>query len=114
MTTSSKKKKKSGLITARTPQGAENQLIGMAMELAAKKLSDGTASSQIVTHFLKLATVKEQLENEKLRADLRVSEAKIKHLESQATSIDLYEKAIKAFRSYSGTNVDEDEEDYDE
>lgn len=113
METIKRKEKERKGITARTPEGVENQLIGLAIDYAAKKLLDGTASSQIVTHFLKLATTKEKLENEKLRADLRVADAKIKRMEQQTTSQKLYEEAIKAFKSYSG-NVDEDEDDYDE
>lgn len=96
---------------ARTPKAKENQLINMAYRLAEAKFKDGTASSQLITHFLKLATVREELENERLRADLELSRAKIKHMESQATSQELYEKALTAFRSYSGTNIEYEDDD---
>lgn len=107
------KSKKTGVINARTPEGVEGQLISLAVNLAAKKLRDGTASSQLITHFLKLATERERLENERLRTELKVSEAKIKHMEAQDTSKELYEEAIRAFRSYSGKQSDEDEDEYD-
>lgn len=103
--------KKKRRAPARNPAARENELINLAVKLAEKQLKDGTATSQVITHFLKLATTREQLENERLRADLRLSEAKVKHLESQATANELYEEAIKAFRSYSGYN---EEEFYDE
>lgn len=95
---------------ARTPEARENQLINKAVNLAERKLDDGTASSQIIALLLNLATQKSRLELEKLRSDLRVADAKIKAMEASETSKDLYEKAIKAFRSYSG----QEEEDYDD
>lgn len=95
---------------ARTPEGRENQLINLAIDLAEKQLRDGSASSQVITHFLKLATVKEQLENEKLRADLRVAEAKIDNYKSQADIKGLYEKAINAMKEYAGFGTVEEEE----
>lgn len=109
------KKEKRSLPPARSPEARTNQLINLAFSLAEKKLRDGSASSQVITHFLELGTIREQLQNEKLRSDLKVAEAKIKHLESQSTSEELYAKAISAFRSYSGTPSDvyEDEDDED-
>lgn len=99
---------------ARTPAARENQLINLAVDLAERKLRDGTASSQIITTLLHLATSKNQLEMEKLRSDLRVSDAKVKQMEDQAYSKDLYEKAIAAFRSYSGSGEPMDEYDDEE
>lgn len=113
MAETARTKKKREYAPARSPEAKENQMINLAFKLAEKKLKEGTASSQLITHFLKLATTREELENEKLRADLLVADAKVKHLQSQATSQDLYEKAIKAFRSYVGTPEEEDD-DYDD
>lgn len=96
---------------ARTPEKRENQLINLAMDLAEQKLRDGTASSQLISHFLKLATTKEELENERLRADLKLSEAKVKQIEESSNRSDIYNKAIEAFRSYAVAFVDEDEDD---
>lgn len=94
---------------ARTPQEKENQLISLAMNLAQKQLEDGTATSQVITHFLELATVRERLKNERLESDLRVAEAKIKQMEAQETSAELFEKAMRAFSSYQGDDsYDED------
>lgn len=95
---------------ARTAKARENQLINLAIDLAERQLKDGSATSQVITHFLKLATVREQLENEKLRTELRVSEAKIKQMESQTSSEELFEKAINALKSYNGYSYEEEEE----
>lgn len=101
-------------IPARTPEGRENQLINLAMNLAEEKLRNGTASSQIITSILNWATTKHQLENDKLRADLRVAEAKVEQMKRSEDSKDLYEKALAAFRSYQSVPEDDyyDEDDY--
>ncbi len=109
-----KKSKKREYAPARTPQTKENQMISLAFDLAEKKLRNGSASSQLITHFLKLATVKEQLENDRLRADLDLARAKIKYMESQETSQEMYEKALRAFCDYSGTEYEENIDDDDE
>lgn len=96
-------------------EARENFLINLAYQAAEKKLKDGTASSQIITTLLNLGTQKTQLENEKLRSDLRVAAAKIETMESQRSSTELMEQALEAFKRYSGNNYDdEDEDDYDE
>ena len=50
---------------AMSEEGRENQLIAMAINLAEKQLREGTASSQVITHFLKLGTQAAKLEKEK-------------------------------------------------
>lgn len=95
---------------ALTPEARENQLIALAMNAAEQQLLDGTASSQVITHFLKLGTVKEQLEMEKLRRESVLLEAKVKALESTRHIEELMEKAILAMKDYTGNG----EEEYDE
>lgn len=99
---------------ARTLEGRENQLINLAVNCAEEKLKNGTASSQIICLLLNLATTKAKLELEKLKGDVKVSEAKVKQIENQETSKDLYSEAIKAFRSYSGNNYEEEDDEFDE
>lgn len=110
MARTSNKEKQS--VPAKTLGGRESQLVNLAVNLAEQKLRDGTASSQIITTLLNMATTKYQLENEKLRSDLDVAEAKIRSMESQESSLDMYAKAIEAFKTYSGFSGDEDQEDY--
>lgn len=97
--------------TARTPKARENYLINLAMNLAEEKLKNGTATSQLICHFLTLATTKEQLSNEKLRSDLDVANAKIKQMEAQENRAEMYDKVLEAMRSYTGTPVEEEEFD---
>lgn len=91
-----------------TPEARENQLIALSMDRAEEQLRDGTASSQIIVHFLKLGTAKAELEKEKIRHENKLLEAKTDALESGKEMKALYEDAIKAMKTYSG-NGDPDE-----
>ena len=90
---------------ALTPEARENQLIALAVDLAEKQLIDGTASSQVITHYLKLASTKERLEKEILVEQKKLISAKTKSIEATETRNELYAKAIAAIHRYSGNNV---------
>lgn len=100
-------KSKSKGIPAKTPQENERRLINLAMQLAEKKLAEGSASSQLICHFLKLATTKEELELEKLRSDIRVADAKEKQLQSYEDIKSLLTGAMDAMKSYSSLGGDD-------
>lgn len=102
---------KGTLRPALTPEEREGRMISLATDLAERQLLDGTASSQVITHYLKLGTVKEQLELEKLKKENRLLEAKSEALESAARVEQLYENAIKSFGIYHGDIPPEDDED---
>lgn len=91
-----------------TPEGRENQMISLAIDLAEEQLRNGTASSQVITHFLKLGTTKAELEKEKLAQENKLLQAKTENLQSMARMEELYAEAIKAMQNYSG-NGDPDE-----
>ena len=91
---------------AKTVEAREDQLIAMAYDLAEKQISAGTASSQTIAHFLKLGTVREGLEREKLRKENMLLEARTDQIEAQANVEVLYKEAIEAMMLYSG-RVDE-------
>ena len=92
-----------------TPEMRENQLISLAIDVAEEQLRNGTASSQVITHFLKLATTKEQLEREKLIKENKLLEAKTGALESAGRVEELYKNALDAFRSYGGYGDQDDD-----
>ena len=98
---------------ALTPEARENQMIAYAVDLAEKQLREGTASSQVITHYLKLGSSKERLEREKLERENELLRAKAESLQSAQRSEEVYEKALQAMRSYSGQD-NEDIEDYDD
>lgn len=101
-------------VPARDPKARENQLIALAVELAEKKLRDGTASSQIITTLLNLATTKYKLELERIRADINFKESKAESLRDSEDLKDLYAGAIEAMRSYRGYSEEEEEEDWED
>lgn len=87
---------------ALTPEARENQMIALAVDLAEQQLRDGTASSQVITHFLKLATKKEQIEREILERQKDLITAKTEALQSSKKIEELYANAITAMRNYGG------------
>lgn len=87
---------------ALTPESRENQMIALAMDLAEQQLRDGTASSQLITEFVKRGSTKARLEKEILEEQKSLIEAKTKSLQSAQRIEELYTKAMEAFRSYSG------------
>lgn len=87
---------------ARTPQARENELIALATDLAERQLKDGTASAQVISHYLKLATAREALEREKLFNENRLLQIKAETLESNKRMEAVYEEALNAMKRYSG------------
>lgn len=97
---------------ARTPELQENQMIRLAMQLARKKLEDGSASSQVICHFLQLGTEKAKLERQKLESETQLAAAKAEAMRAMQTSEQVTADAMDAFRRYRGTDfVPEDEAD---
>lgn len=94
------------------PEARENQMIGLAVNQAERMLTEGRAPTQIVVHYLKLATTKNQLEKEKLRKENILLEAKANAIESAARTEELYARAIEAMREYSGTLTHDYEDGY--
>ena len=85
-----------------TPEDREQYLINLLLDAAEKQLREGTASSQVITHFLKLGSSREQLEQDKLREETKQTKAKIDSLEAAANSEERYAEAIEAMRRYQG------------
>lgn len=99
---------------ALTPEARENQLISLAVDLAEKQLIEGTASSQVITHYLKLGSTRERLEWEKLKEENNLLRAKVKAIDSADEASTRYKNAIDAFRIYSGHGDEEEcDDEYD-
>lgn len=97
-----------------TPEVRENQLISLAIDLAEQQLIDGTASSQVITHYLKLGTTKERIEKEILEKQKELITAKTESLQSTKRIEELYANAISAMRKYSGHGDEKDDEESEE
>ena len=87
---------------ATTPEGRENQLVALAVDLAEKQIKEGTVSSQVLTHYLKLGSSREKLEQERLRRENHLLSAKAEAMASAKQVEELYGKALEAMRSYAG------------
>lgn len=87
---------------ATTPESREMQLIAAAVDLAEQQILSGKASSQVITHYLKLGTTRERLEQERLRHENLLTQAKIDSMASAARVEELYANALAAMRSYAG------------
>lgn len=102
---------------AKTPEENEGRLVALATELAEKQLREGTATAQVITHYLKLGSPRELLEREKLERENEVLAAKADMMASAQRVEELYGQALQAMRSYAGQEVqnqDQDEEFYDD
>ena len=93
---------------ALTPEARENQLISLAVDLAEKQLQEGTASSQVITHYLKLGSTKERIEKEILEKQKELIIAKTEAMQSAKRVEELYSKALDAMRRYSGNGNEDD------
>ena len=93
---------------ATSPDARENELIALATDAAERQIREGTASSQVITHYLKLGSSREALEQERLRREVEVLEKKVEEMASARRVEELMSEAIEAFRSYSGQDPEED------
>lgn len=85
-----------------TPESRENQIVSLAIDLAEKQIREGTASSQVITHFLKLGSTTNMLEKETLKKNLELIIAKTESIKSGKALEELYKGALDAMRRYSG------------
>jgi hypothetical protein len=112
----SRERPKKGPLRARpatTPEDNEDQAIALAYDLAKQQLYDGTASSQVIHHFLKMGSTREKLERQKMLKENDLLGARVKQIESAEKNEILYKNALDAMRRYNGQDVDEDDFDYD-
>lgn len=104
-----------GRAPALTAEEREDQMIYLATELAEKQLLEGTASAQVITHYLKLGSIKERLEREKLMEENKLLRAKTQVLHESKDDKEMYERAIKAFGIYSGNpGIGNEHNDYED
>lgn len=97
---------------ALTTEARESQLISLATDLAEQQLRDGTASSQVITHYLKLGCLREKKEIESLEMKNKLMQAKIDSLKSAERTEEMYKEAIRAMQGYrydGGGEIDDKE-----
>lgn len=96
---------------ATTEESRENQLVSLAIDLAEKQLAQGIASSQVITHYLKLGSTREKLEQERLHRENQLLNSKVEMMASAKRIEELYEQALNAMRTYAGREVGEQDDE---
>ncbi len=94
-------------VPAITAEGREDQLIAYAIDLAEEQLRNGTASSQVITHYLKLGSMRERYERQKLQEEIKLLTAKTEAIKSEKEREVLYAQAIEAMRQYAPHGAEE-------
>lgn len=97
--------------TATTPDERETQMIELADNLAERQLRDGSASAQVITHYLKLGSSRERLEQKTLELNQELLRAKTEQIAGQQRQEELFAKAIRAMSTYQGRPADPLEEE---
>ena len=85
-----------------TPRARENQLTALAMDLAEQQLREGTASAQVISHFLKQGAAETELKKENLALRNELLVAQTDQIASQKKVEELYEEALRAMKTYGG------------
>ena len=98
---------------ATSPEQREGELVSLAADLAEEQIRGGTASSQVITHFLKLGSSREKLEQSRLSHENELLQVKKEAMESQKRVEELYLSALDAMRSYSGAETPPPDDDDD-
>lgn len=108
------KSKKTRRPMATTPEAQEDRMISKAVNLAERQLEDGTASAQVITHYLKLGSSRERLDQELIQENIELQKAKRESMASAARVEELYSAAITAMRKYAGQEPLSSDDDYDD
>lgn len=87
---------------ATSPEQREAQLTAAAYDLAEEQIQSGTASSQVLTHFLKMGSSRERLEQERMQHEVQLMQVKREQLEGQKRVEELFVNALDAMRGYRG------------
>ena len=96
-----------------TPEARQKQMISLATDCAEDLMRSGKAPSQIIVHYLKLGTKQAELELEKTKKELALTEAKTKSIQSSEQAEELYKNALDAFRGYSGRDSQRESDEYE-
>lgn len=92
---------KTKMTPAKTDEGHERKLITLAYKQAQTEMEAGKASSQVVTHFLKLGSIRAQAELKKLELEARLLEEKIQSERNSQQLSEMFATVLEALKSYS-------------
>lgn len=91
---------------ATTPEEREQQMIGYADQLAEKQLLDGSASAQVISHYLKLGSTRERLEQTRIHNENLKLQAQIAQIQSQQRTEELVAEVKEVLMLYGGISQD--------
>lgn len=97
-----------------TPEARERQLVALAVDLAEQQMREGTASAQVITHFLKLGSSRESLEQKRLEYEIEMTKAKTSQIANQEQTEKLMQDALAAMSKYRGEQPNEQERRFDD
>ena len=106
------KPSKPRMAPATTPEGREQQMVSLAFDLAQAQLEEGTASAQVITHFLKFGSSQNALEKEKLRKENLLMQARVDQISAASQNSELYMEAINMMKIYTGEDPEEQPDEY--
>ena len=106
------KPSKPRMAPATTPEGREQQMVSLAFDLAQAQLEDGTASAQVITHFLKFGSSQNALEKEKLCKENLLMQARVDQISAASQNSELYMEAINMMKIYTGEDPEEQPDEY--
>lgn len=102
--------KKKGKAPSLSPAGREQYMVSIAEKLAEEQILDGTASSQVLSHYLKLGTKREELERAHIEYKNELLKAKADVIQQNNETQSLYKEAMQMFKRYQGGGDSEDED----
>lgn len=100
------KKTKPPMAPSPSVEGRINQIVALAFDEAERRILDGTASSQLLTEFIKMGTPKAQIENANLAKQSTLLDAKTENIKQTSNQAQMYKEAMDAFKKYSGHKRD--------
>lgn len=81
----------------------ERENMFLATELAAKQLRDGTAKAQVVTHYLRMSSPREDIERRMMEAKIALLEGQLAACQNDMATQALIIEALESLREYRGS-----------
>jgi hypothetical protein len=102
---------------ATTPEARERQMVSLAFDEAERQIREQKASSQVITHFLKLGTAREELERAKIERENRLLDARVQQIQDAGHMEEMLGEAMRYFTGYKTGHLPppvDDEDDYED
>jgi predicted metal-dependent hydrolase len=81
------------------------------MDLAEKQMREGTASAQVITHYLRVNSPRDIAERNLMEKKEKLIETQIEAIKSSKETEKIYADALEAMRNYAGGGRDEGDSD---